>query len=587
MAEASFTHYSGTTLAAATIECPRSETLTLTITMLTAEGAARDTSDGVVSFNWERRGVLGSPVRVTADGGPSGVHTIALDTLVTVLLDGIYQCDIWYIPPEGPPERLIEKSALSIVPAVGPEGSPTLDALLQAQVDAVRYYAPRVFATCADARANADPADYRMIYVIDRGHFTWTTSAGTDSGTEASRYIAGTGGGWELDTVSYLDAPAGGALAPAYRAGSLYWDGETWVYRTKFSDVTNNIGRELHIPVYNPGATIPDGRAAYAAGGHAHLVDIAAFQNGSGYSGKVLGLTTHDVTGSAEGILTTFGLVNNLNTAGFSDGQEVYTSATPGVLTNVMPTGDVDGARIGIVTNAHATQGSIFVHPRDLPRQGGTTANRPSTPRLFDMYFDTTLGYPVWWNGSTWVDGYPDTWDDVIGPIDFAASVAALTYEAYRDTPAMVSKMRHDQNDALTLRFQMPHGWDLGNVGPHIHVIPTAAGSGNFVLDGYYTWSRIGTLALPALSGWTPFTASKALVAGDQYIEQVLSLATVVPPANAKYPSANLWVYLRRVSATDTYETNAPDGTVQANIVLAGADCHVRKSRAGTDGEWA
>lgn len=38
-------------------------------------------------------------------------------------------------------------------------------------------------------------------------------------------------------------------------------------------------------------------------------------------------------------------------------------------------------------------------------REAGTTADRP-TARLWvgRQYFDTTLGHPVWWDGSDWVD---------------------------------------------------------------------------------------------------------------------------------------------------------------------------------------
>lgn len=38
-------------------------------------------------------------------------------------------------------------------------------------------------------------------------------------------------------------------------------------------------------------------------------------------------------------------------------------------------------------------------------RSSGTTANRP-TERLFAgrTYFDTTLGHPIWYDGTGWVD---------------------------------------------------------------------------------------------------------------------------------------------------------------------------------------
>lgn len=39
----------------------------------------------------------------------------------------------------------------------------------------------------------------------------------------------------------------------------------------------------------------------------------------------------------------------------------------------------------------------------------GATANRPSTQTVGAVYFDTTLGRPIWWDGAAWVyaDGTP------------------------------------------------------------------------------------------------------------------------------------------------------------------------------------
>jgi len=35
----------------------------------------------------------------------------------------------------------------------------------------------------------------------------------------------------------------------------------------------------------------------------------------------------------------------------------------------------------------------------------GTTANRPVSSVTGQRYFDTSIGRPVYWSGSTWVDG--------------------------------------------------------------------------------------------------------------------------------------------------------------------------------------
>jgi hypothetical protein len=40
----------------------------------------------------------------------------------------------------------------------------------------------------------------------------------------------------------------------------------------------------------------------------------------------------------------------------------------------------------------------------------GTSANRPTSRlQVGEVYFDTTLGVPLWWNGSYWINalGYP------------------------------------------------------------------------------------------------------------------------------------------------------------------------------------
>jgi len=47
---------------------------------------------------------------------------------------------------------------------------------------------------------------------------------------------------------------------------------------------------------------------------------------------------------------------------------------------------------------------AALVHIISSKRLGGATTHRPSLPNRFESYFDTTLGKPIWYDGSNWVD---------------------------------------------------------------------------------------------------------------------------------------------------------------------------------------
>ena len=40
---------------------------------------------------------------------------------------------------------------------------------------------------------------------------------------------------------------------------------------------------------------------------------------------------------------------------------------------------------------------------------GGVTGSRPASPATYQMYFDTTLGYAIWYDGTNWVNSVGTT----------------------------------------------------------------------------------------------------------------------------------------------------------------------------------
>ncbi len=55
------------------------------------------------------------------------------------------------------------------------------------------------------------------------------------------------------------------------------------------------------------------------------------------------------------------------------------------------------------ITNYTANQDTLRIDEGALLH--GTTAQRPAAPGIrIAQFYDTTLGKPIWWNGSTWKD---------------------------------------------------------------------------------------------------------------------------------------------------------------------------------------
>lgn len=177
--------------------------------------------------------------------------------------------------------------------------------------------------------------------------------------------------------------------------GRVHWNATDGVIEimTGTSGVVLQVGQELYVDVRNTsGATILNGRPVRVSGASGNR-PLVAPDNGQG---RVIGVMTHDIDNNGNGKLTAYGLVRDVNTSAFSDGAEVYASST-GALT-VSPTSSF----VGYVLLAHVTNGVLFVQPEFRTNSIGTTADRPITVAPGYMYYDTTLGIPIWWNGASW-----------------------------------------------------------------------------------------------------------------------------------------------------------------------------------------
>lgn len=215
----------------------------------------------------------------------------------------------------------------------------------------------------------------------------------TFTGTDASTVAFGAGG-----TVLYSGGALGtpssgvgtnltfgavnmtGVASPTYAQGKLVYDtdNESLTFFNNETEVGIQIGQELWTRVRNStGSTIANGAAVYVSGNHAGtgLPEVSLADADSAATTPCIGLATHSIENNSIGYVTTSGVVHGLNTSSFSNGNVLYLSSTPGVLTATAPTSPALRMRVGVVTRANATTGMITVllGQRD---QGFGTANQ-------------------------------------------------------------------------------------------------------------------------------------------------------------------------------------------------------------------
>lgn len=179
------------------------------------------------------------------------------------------------------------------------------------------------------------------------------------------------------DVGTFILPPVTGV---GYANGQLFYDPveRCLCFHNAESDVTMNVGHELWLIVRNEtGSTITNGAAVYVNGTHATGIPTIALARANTEATAVcVGITTHSIENNTYGFVTTDGVVHGLDTSAYSGGDVLYLSAAvAGALTVTRPVAPNIEFRIGIVTRANPTQGSINVDP-GVRRLGNGTANQ-------------------------------------------------------------------------------------------------------------------------------------------------------------------------------------------------------------------
>ena len=154
------------------------------------------------------------------------------------------------------------------------------------------------------------------------------------------------------------------ATITGHSTGRMYWDDndKTVSIDTDITGVSLNLGQEQYIRVRNTtGSNIPNGRIVYINGVTGQVPTISLANAGDSSKSRLIGLVTEDISNNGFGYVTTFGIVRNINTLAFTEGQYVYLSTTDGLFTATPPTKPNFAIKIGVCLYSHGTHGKILV----------------------------------------------------------------------------------------------------------------------------------------------------------------------------------------------------------------------------------
>ncbi len=236
------------------------------------------------------------------------------------------------------------------------------------------------------------------------------TQAEVDAGVNTDKFVTpNTLAGWWTNiktlaqTISGIWTWSNGTIfssisSPAYAKGLVFYDAnsESLAYYDDISGTTNNINYEQSIRVRNnTGVTIPNGSVVYINGALGQNPTIALAKADDIATCEVIGMATHDIANNSVGKVTTFGLVNDLNTSAFADGAMIYLSpTTAGAITSTSPTSPNFNTLVGVIAYSHVTQGKIFIHPSSpiaLNTSLGTSNSVTPSQNAVKTYVDTGL----------------------------------------------------------------------------------------------------------------------------------------------------------------------------------------------------
>ena len=147
--------------------------------------------------------------------------------------------------------------------------------------------------------------------------------------------------------------------------GLLHWndDDKTLNLDTEVVGTRIQVGQEIVFRATNKtGTTLTNGSLVYINGAQGNRPTVAkASASVEIGADNTIGMVTADISNNGTGSVTEFGLVRDLDTSGYTAGDQLWLSETAGEFTATKPVSPLHAIRIGHVVRVNATEGIVLI----------------------------------------------------------------------------------------------------------------------------------------------------------------------------------------------------------------------------------
>jgi hypothetical protein len=341
---------------------------------------------------------------------------------------------------------------------------------------------------------------------------------------------------------------------PPTDVGAIYWDDQDKTVTANMEPsngggVKLQIGQEMYIRATNKtGTTISNGEVVFISGAQGNrptidLADSGSYENAT----RVIGVATEDIGNNLFGYVTTEGLVRDLNTSDYTDGECVFVGTVSGSFTTVTPTFGDARVKVGIITKAHPTDGWLKVCVANDKYMFG------------DVDGGNYSGFED--DGTLRFVGDATVWrDENAGGVSLTKANSNQPDLVTIDSTNILSYAFDGVNSLEELHWanELQHDWKIdSDIQPHIHFYTTDTGTGDVKWNLQYWISNGGTAT---------FTSSTSLVQtvnGNAWEQFRVDFDEAITGTDASFSAQmHFRVWRDPNDAADTYGSDVVIGTL-------------------------